>query len=247
MLHPGNTSCSAVLSVIDCLALPAHAADEVRLLDRKVFEDAKVLTERQFLMDKAKPERHGRPGRVIESPSSFPRSSMRPSSGLTSPPTIFISVLLPAPLPPISATTSEPRTSRSMSCTARVVPKDLWMPCHMQKAGFGSRLPRLNDHLCSTNRASEREVAMRHATEIRALARQLVGTRENARYLLEGEGLHRHLLAGCACSYLGSRCWSEPMAHTSPSAHCHRRAEYAPCRRWPKPPIAGSAFRPVAL
>ena len=65
--------------------------------------------------------------------------------GATSPPTIFISVLLPAPLPPISATISEARTSRSMSCTARVVPKDFWMPLIARRrdglppSGEGSR------------------------------------------------------------------------------------------------------------
>ena len=52
-------------SVIDCQALPAHTSNEVRLLDCKVFEDAKVLAERQFLVDKAKPEREGVPGRRI--------------------------------------------------------------------------------------------------------------------------------------------------------------------------------------
>ena len=51
-------------SVIDCLALPAHASNEVRQLDCKVFEHTKVLTEGQFLMDKAKPEREGVPGCV---------------------------------------------------------------------------------------------------------------------------------------------------------------------------------------
>jgi hypothetical protein len=45
--------------------LPAHPANDVRQLDRKILEYAQVRAERELLMDEAQPELHRRPRRVV--------------------------------------------------------------------------------------------------------------------------------------------------------------------------------------
>ena len=72
-------------------------------LDREVLEDAQVRAERQLLMHEAQAESPSPPPGEWSAPSARPRSSISPASAAISPPTIFISVLLPAPLPPMQA------------------------------------------------------------------------------------------------------------------------------------------------
>ena len=77
--------------------------DQVGQLDREVLEDAKVRAERQLLMNEPQPRAHRRARRVAGRDDSRRGAASRRASAATRPPTIFISVLLPAPLPPISA------------------------------------------------------------------------------------------------------------------------------------------------
>ena len=110
-------SSSAALANSHRARLPADAANDVRQLDRKILEHPQIRAERQLLVDEAQPELHRRPRRMVR-PEAPPRSSISPPSAAIRPPTIFIKVLLPAPLPPIRPTISAASTAKSTCCTA---------------------------------------------------------------------------------------------------------------------------------
>ena len=72
--------------------------------------------------------------------TAAPSISISPPSGCSTPPTMFISVDLPAPFSPISACTSPARSSKDTPVSARTAPKRLVMPVSL-RSGVDMALP----------------------------------------------------------------------------------------------------------
>src|SRR5689334_8773158 len=69
------------------------------------------------------------------STTGWPSMLISPSSGGCTPPRIFISVLLPAPFSPISASTSPARSESETPCSATTPGKRLVMPRILSRSG----------------------------------------------------------------------------------------------------------------
>ena len=83
---------------------------------------------------RSSPRRRGGRRRATAGRYGSPSSSISPSSGVSAPLSTFMSVLLPAPFSPTSASTSPLRTSRSTPPSARVAP-NCWRTPRMTSRG----------------------------------------------------------------------------------------------------------------
>ena len=88
--------------------------------EQDVAGDVEIVEQVQLLVDERDARGPSRRGRRARRPARR-RSAPRPTSGCSMPPTIFISVDLPAPFSPSSATTSP-------ACTSRFTPRSACTP-----------------------------------------------------------------------------------------------------------------------
>ena len=103
------------------LGEPVAERLERRLGEPQVGADVEVRDEGRFLVDRDEAAAAGL-GRRVGDAIACPRTAIVPPSGRTAPVRILTSVLLPAPLAPISAWTSPGRTASEADCSATTAP-----------------------------------------------------------------------------------------------------------------------------